>query len=362
MTGGIIMCISKRIISLLMIVVMMVVFANVSVKDTQAGGTPYMNYKSVYVVVGKPFKVTMMNVPKGAKIKWRSTNKKVATVKNGKIKGVGKGNCKIKAKYKKKTYTCKVRVQENLVVTAKTYTKTTLNMINLKMDVRKIGYAEDATPILTDKKGTFRLGVYNTKKAAKWQSSNEKVAIVSKKGLVTAVGKGNCKISAVVAKKKISCTVTVTDYQDATQIAHQEVIYEILRRLNIDRIKVKAKPLKVLEKLNEIADIRAKEIEKTWGHNRPDGRSFSTIYDEVGFKKGKFVGENVAFTADKPEDLSEFVKFAYKHLYDEKAHRENMLNSKYECVGIGYYNAGTMTGDFGELMIRSYWSQEFYTK
>lgn len=132
------MCKLRKVLSLVLIVIMMAMVTGQSFKDVQAAGNPYLNYKSVYVVAGKTFKVKMLNVPKGAKIKWSSTNKKVATVKKGKIKGVGKGQCKIKAKYKKKTYTCKVRVQENLVVTSKKFTKVTLGMLNVKMDVQRI--------------------------------------------------------------------------------------------------------------------------------------------------------------------------------------------------------------------------------
>lgn len=352
----------KRVLSLVMIVIMTIMITGQSFKDVQAVGNPYLNYKSVYVVAGKTFKVKMLNVPKGAKIKWRTTNKKVATVKKGKIKGIGKGQCKIKAKYKKKTYTCKVKVQENLVVTAKKFTKVTLGMINVKMDVQRITFTDNADPIYAGKPGQFQLKVYNSKKSAKWKSSNENVATVSDKGLVIAKAAGTCKITATVAGKKVSCAVTVTDYQDPVKAANQKIVFEMLSRLNKDRIKVKARPLKMLDKLVEIADIRAAEISEKWSHERPNGQSFSTVYNQVGFKKGKLIGENIAYTADKPEDVSKFVAYTYNHLYNEKYHRENMLNPKYECIGIGYYDAGNMIGDFGELLIRSYWTQEFYTK
>lgn len=78
------MCKLRRVLSLVMIVIMTVMVTGGSFKDVQAASNPYLNYKSVYVVAGKTFKVKMLNVPKGAKIKWRSTNKKVATVKKRK--------------------------------------------------------------------------------------------------------------------------------------------------------------------------------------------------------------------------------------------------------------------------------------
>lgn len=50
---------------------------------------------------------------KNVKIKWSSSNKKVASVKNGVVKAKKIGKATIKAKYKGKTYKCKVTVKKN---------------------------------------------------------------------------------------------------------------------------------------------------------------------------------------------------------------------------------------------------------
>ncbi len=352
----------KKIVSLFVVVVMMVTCINVSTKTIDAKTFPYINYKSVYLVEGKTFKVKLMSVPKKAKVKWRSTNKKVATVKAGKIKGIGAGKCKITAKYKNKKYTCKVSVQRDLTAKGKKFKGVTFNMTGLKMDVQKITYSKEAAPVYSSGKGQFQLKVFNTKKSAKWKSSNKKIATVSKKGLVTAEAPGSCKITATVAGKKISCSVTVTNLKNEDQIAIQQIRYEMLRILNEDRIKAKAKPLKLMDKLNRIADIRAKEASQTWSHSRPNGQPFSTVYNQVGMKKGKVVGENIAYTASTPGNVGSYVKYAYKQLYDNLAHKQLMLDSKYECVGIGYYDAKHDTDKFGNVTVQSYWTQEFYTK
>ena len=46
------------------------------------------------------------------KVVWKTGNKKIATVKAGVIKGNKKGDCYVIAKYRKKKYSCKVRVYE----------------------------------------------------------------------------------------------------------------------------------------------------------------------------------------------------------------------------------------------------------
>lgn len=58
---------------------------------------------------------------------------------------------------------------------------------------------------------TAVLKVKNNKKKVKWSTSKKSVAAVSKKGKVTAKKKGTVKITARVAKKKLTCRVTVKE-------------------------------------------------------------------------------------------------------------------------------------------------------
>ena len=63
--------------------------------------------------------------------------------------------------------------------------------------------------IIRAKGTTYTLKVKGTKKKAKWYSSNKKVATVSKKGNITATGKGTATITAKVGSKKYKCKVKV---------------------------------------------------------------------------------------------------------------------------------------------------------
>lgn len=325
---------------------------------------PYLNYSSINILKGHTFKIKMMH-PNG-KVKWKTSNKKIATVKNGKVKGVGVGKCKVYAQIKKKKYVCKVKVKRNPNEQASDFKKISQDMVNLKLDLKRIEYNSDATLKYSTKANTFKLKVFNTKKKVTWKSSNKKIATVNNTGLVTAKKKGTCKIFATVGKTKTSCSVNVTNLADKKKIEKQQIIYTLVQFINDDRIKVKSRPLKVLEKLNEIAEIRVKEVAQKspdkLSHTRPNGKSYDTVYDEVGFKKGIYVGENVGYTADKPEYVGDFVKDAYKYWYKSKLHRQNMLDKNFQCIGIGYWDAGDFIGDFGERMVQSYWTQELYKK
>lgn len=66
--------------------------ASAAKKKTKA---PKLNAKTVTVKVGESKKVTLKNKPAKAKVKWSTKNKKIATVKNGKITGKKEGSTKV---------------------------------------------------------------------------------------------------------------------------------------------------------------------------------------------------------------------------------------------------------------------------
>ncbi|MBE5958986.1 MAG: hypothetical protein E7254_09035 [Lachnospiraceae bacterium] len=64
---------------------------------------PEMNKKVVTLVVGKKVKLKLINA-KAKKVKWKSSNEKIATVKKGVVRAKQIGKVKITAKYKGKKY------------------------------------------------------------------------------------------------------------------------------------------------------------------------------------------------------------------------------------------------------------------
>ena len=59
---------------------------------------------------------------------------------------------------------------------------------------------------------TFKLKVKGTKKKVKWSSSNEDIASVNSKGVVTGECSGKATITAKVAGKKLKCKIVVKEY------------------------------------------------------------------------------------------------------------------------------------------------------
>lgn len=137
------------------------------------------------------------------------------------------------------------------------------------------------TKLTIDKGETYQLKVKNTKKKVTWSSKNKSIATVNKKGVVKGRKAGTTTITAKVGKKKYACKVTV---QEETKAADKQKA-AVLKLINQERKAVGLTPLKMdIANLNAAADVRAKELAKSFSHTRPDGSSCFTILDEEGYE------------------------------------------------------------------------------
>ena len=75
-----------------------------------------LNKKKITLTKGSSFQLKLIG-GKAKKVKWSVQNKKIATVKNGRIKAKKKGKTRIVATYRKKKYVCKLTVTEEPVQT-----------------------------------------------------------------------------------------------------------------------------------------------------------------------------------------------------------------------------------------------------
>ena len=96
----------KSILIVLMTVLMVMLFSTTAF----AAAKPRLSKRSATLKAGKTLTLTLKNAKK-SKVKWSSSNKKIATVKKGKVTPKKNGTVKIRAKYKGKTYTCTVKVK-----------------------------------------------------------------------------------------------------------------------------------------------------------------------------------------------------------------------------------------------------------
>lgn len=139
-----------------------------------------LSKKSVSLKDGQSYTLKL----KGAKgtVKWKSGNAaKVAVSSKGKLVAKRPGRTIVRATYKGKTYKCNVSVKTpKLNVTSKTV------LIGNKLN----------------------LSLSNNVKKIKWSSSNNKVATVSSKGVVTAKAAGTVTITAKTSSASYRCRVS----------------------------------------------------------------------------------------------------------------------------------------------------------
>ena len=120
------------------------------------------------------------------KIKWSSSDKKVATVNSkGKVTAKNNGKVTITAKVGKSKYKCKITVG---------------NVVKISETEHAINAGEN-----------FTLKITGTSEKITWSSSDTSIATVDKNGKVTAKKEGTATITTTVGKTKYTCTVYVED-------------------------------------------------------------------------------------------------------------------------------------------------------
>ena len=133
-----------------------------------------------------------------------------------------------------------------------------------------------------------------------------------------------------------------TGKQAITVIDLEAYAAEVLRLTNIERDSKGLAPLSETPALTQTAIVRANETIKSFSHERPDGRSCFTAFDENGVTYF-WAGENIAAGQKTPAEV-------VRAWMDSPGHRENILSGEFGHLGVGV--AMDSNG-------RLYWSQNF---
>ncbi len=138
-------------------------------------------------------------------------------------------------------------------------------------------------------------------------------------------GTNNVTTSSAVAEKNADKTLTAEEFSA-----------EVLRLINEERAEKELEPFVSDAKLVKVAAVRAKESATKFAHERPDGRSVSTAFqdEDITFIKA---GENLGKGYKTPEEL-------VKAWMDSKTHRANILSEKFTAAELGFFtnSAGTI--------------------
>ncbi|WP_409016601.1 InlB B-repeat-containing protein [Anaerostipes caccae] len=151
---------------------------------------PGINPTKKEILSGKKFRLSVRNRIKGAKVSYKTSNKKIATVdKNGNVKGLKAGRATITTTIRQggKTYYLKSSI------TVKGYVK----LIKVKKTIKK------------GKSYKFKAKAYGIKGKLKWSVSKKKIGKISKSGKFKAKKKGKTYVTVKCGKYKAKVCVRV---------------------------------------------------------------------------------------------------------------------------------------------------------
>ena len=134
-----------------------------------------------------------------------------------------------------------------------------------------------------------------------------------------------------------SVAVTV---KDLSKLSAEEAVAELV---NSERKAAGKTALQLDSKLCEAAEIRAKEIAEYFSHDRPDGSSCFTVYNELGISY-MAAGENIAAGQRSAKEVME-------GWMSSSGHKKNILSGNFKKIGVGLYKS---TNGYGY-----YWVQVF---
>ena len=104
---------------------------------------------------------------------------------------------------------------------------------------------------------------------------------------------------------------------------------QVVELVNQERTKAGLNAVTLDQNIASAALVRAKEIETSFSHTRPNGSKFSTALTEQGVTF-KGAGENIAWGQKSPEAVMQA-------WMNSKGNRANILNKNFTKIGVGYY-------------------------
>jgi len=137
--------------------------------------------------------------------------------------------------------------------------------------------------------------------------------------------------STVVQTQPITQPVTLDLISEATnnKVNNADQAQSVLEYVNQYRAEAGVAPLVLNDELSLAASVRATEMLRNnyFDHARPDGRSWSTIFNELGISCSSY-GENIAKGYGDAASVS-------AGWYVSSGHYANMVKDTYGKIGIG---------------------------
>jgi uncharacterized YkwD family protein len=152
-------------------------------------------------------------------------------------------------------------------------------------------------------------------------------------------------LSLIISLFTLVPTTFAQDIRSTKLYTLSDYELEVINLVNKEREKHNLKPLEIDMKVSQLARQKSEDMrdKNYFDHTSPTYGKPCDHMKKEGVKY-KYCGENIAAGYKTPEEVMEgWLK--------SKGHRENILNSDYTHIGVGYAEGGT----YG-----TYWTQQFY--
>lgn len=320
------------IISAAVLVLGMVFICAAPVSAAQKVG---LNTTSITLEVGETASLKLVGAS-GGKITWSMSDKNVAKYSKGKVTGVSEGTAYIYAKYNGQKYKCTVTVtasSDDSVVNVKkgssvtVYIYTDIESMIAECSDRSIcsfsgsplsdgsGYK---LKIKGKKNGTATILLYDEYNSYSAVEFDVNVGSVSDGTVYFEMGD-------VYSDNSFSFGWGAADNTSVSNSGDSSYIDEVIELVNKEREAAGLSALKKNDELCDNAKVRVSEINQSFSHTRPNGKTcFTAITVPYGY-----AGENIAAGQTSPKDVMDC-------WMNSDGHRKNILSQNYTSIGVGY--------------------------
>lgn len=160
------------------------------------------------------------------------------------------------------------------------------------------------------------------------------------------IGSSSITINATCAgysDSKVTIPVTVSGISLSVSNKYSDYAQQIFNLTNQERTSRGLSKLSYISSLEGACQLRAKEASIVWDHTRPDGRSWDSVLDDIGYSYYS-AGENLFASNALDAEL------AVDSWMNSEGHRANILRAEFDSICIG-----VVKGDDGEY----YYTQIF---
>lgn len=126
---------------------------------------------------------------------------------------------------------------------------------------------------------------------------------------------------------------------------------EVLALTNVERRNANLPEFTLNQNLSNAAQIQSKDLAQKdfFAHISPTGKTLADRLEESGYTGYATAGENIAAGQISAEQV-------VREWMESPSHRENILDSEFTELGVGYY---FLENDTGEINFNNYWTQTF---